>query len=107
MRNRPIMVITYYNQKEYEVLVNLSKKTGLPMSTLMRSLVLGYSPPEGPKIEHREILYQLRRIGNNLNQALHIAHTSGILNPVEFEKELSNLRLVEDVLLSAYKVKKK
>lgn len=103
MRNRPIMVITYYNQKEYEVLVNLSKKTGLPMSTLMRSLVLGYSPPECPK----EILYQLRCIGNNLNQALHIAHTTGILNPVAFEKELSNLRLIEDVLLSAYKVKKK
>lgn len=98
------MVISYYNEKEYEELMKLSKQTGLPKSTLIRYLVLGYSPPEGPPVNYGELIYQLRALGNNINQVLHIARTNGILNPVELEKHLTELRSIEKEMHSAFSV---
>ena len=92
----------YLNEEEKEALCKLSEITKLSKSQLIREIILGYSPPEGPPANYGELIYQLRCLGNNINQILRIARINGILNPVELEKHLSELRTVEEKMHSAF-----
>lgn len=92
----------YLNEEEKEALCRLSEITKLSKSQLIREIILGYSPPEGPPVNYGKFIYQLRCLGNNINQILRIARTNGILNPVELEKHLSELRAVEEEMHSVF-----
>lgn len=92
----------YINEEEKDALCKLSEITKLSKSQLIREIILGYSPPEGPPANYGELIYQVRCLGNNINQILRIARTNGILNPVELEKHLSELRTVEEKMHSAF-----
>lgn len=92
----------YLNEEEKDALCKLSEITKLSKSQLIREIILGYSPPEGPPANYGELIYQLRSLGNNINQILRIARTNGILNPVELEKHLSELRTIEDKMHLAF-----
>lgn len=92
----------YLNEEEKDALCKLSEITKLSKSQLIREIILGYSPPEGPPANYGELIYQLRCLGNNINQILRIARTNGILNPVELEKHLSELGTVEEKMHSVF-----
>lgn len=92
----------YLNEEEKDALCKLSEITKLSKSQLIREIILGYSPPEGPPANYGELIYQLRCLGNNINQILRIARTNGILNPVELEKHLSELRTIEAKMHSVF-----
>ncbi len=97
----------YLNEEEKDALCKLSEITKLSKSQLIREIILGYSPPEGPPANYDELIYQLRCIGNNINQILRIARTNGILNPVELEKHLSELKDVEQEMHDAFRINRK
>lgn len=92
----------YLNEEEKEALCKLSQITKLSKSQLIREIILGYSPPEGPPANYGELIYQLRCLGNNINQILRIARTNGILNPAELEKHLTELRSIENEMHSVF-----
>lgn len=92
----------YLNEEEKDALCKLSQITKLSKSQLIREIILGYSPPEGPPANYGELIYQLRSLGNNINQILRIARTNGILNPAELEKHLSELRTIEEKMHSTF-----
>lgn len=92
----------YLNEEEKDALCKLSEITKLSKSQLIREIILGYSPPEGPPANYGELIFQLRCLGNNINQILRIARTNGILNPAELEKHLSELRTIEEKMHSAF-----
>lgn len=92
----------YLNEEEKDALCKLSGITKLSKSQLIREIILGYSPPEGPPANYGELIYQLRCLGNNINQILCIARTNGILNPAELEKHLTELRTIEEKMHSAF-----
>ena len=97
----------YLNEEEKDALCKLSEITKLSKSQLIREIILGYSPPEGPPANYGELIYQLRCLGNNINQILRIARTNGILNPVELEKHLSELRTIEEKMHSVFYLNRK
>ncbi len=97
----------YLNEEEKDALCKLSEIIKLSKSQLIREIILGYSPPEGPPANYDELIYQLRCIGNNINQILRIARTNGILNPVELEKHLSELKDVEQEMHDAFRINRK
>lgn len=92
----------FLNEEEKDALCRLAEITKLSKSQLIREIILGYSPPEGPPANYGELIYQLRCLGNNINQILRIARTNGILNPAELEKHLSELRTIEEKMHSAF-----
>ncbi len=97
----------YLNEEEKDALCKLSQITKLSKSQLIREIILGYSPPEGPPANYGELIFQLRCLGNNINQILRIARTNGILNPAELEKHLSELRTIEEKMHSAFYLNRK
>lgn len=107
MRNRPIRCEVCFNEEENERLLMLCEKTKLSKAQIIRYLLLDYIPPEAPPIEHRKLIKELRMIGNNINQLLHLARLNGILNPKELQKHLDKLNLIEDEMHTAYEPKKR
>ena len=107
MRKRKYDFHIFLDEKENEALCKLSGITKLSKSQLIREIILGYSPPEGPPANYGELIYQLRSLGNNINQILRIARTNGILNPVELEKHLSELRTIEEKMHSVFYLNRK
>lgn len=107
MRRRPIMVISYYNEKEYQELCDLCKKTGLGKSTLIRYLIQGYKPPIPPPVDYKKLIRELRMLGNNINQILVIARSNGILNTADLQKHLNELDVIEDEMRETFDFKKR
>lgn len=102
MRTRYKRVVVYLTEDEFNYLTEVCCKTKISKTNLFRFLLLGYTPPEGPPANYGELIYQLRSLGNNINQILRIARTNGILNPVELEKHLSELRTIEEKMHSVF-----
>ena len=107
MRRRPIMVISYYNDKEYQELCNLCEETGLGKSNLIRYLIQGYRPPIPPPVDYKKLIREMRMLGNNINQILVIARSNGILNTAELQKHLNELDSIEDEMREAFDFKKR
>lgn len=101
------MVISYYNEKEYQELCNLCKETGLGKSTLIRYLIQGYRPPIPPPVDYKKLIRELRMLGNNINQILVIARSNGILNTTDLQKHLNELDVIEDKMREAFDFKKR
>lgn len=96
----------YLNEEEKDALCKLSEITKLSKSQLIREIILGYSPPEGPPVNYDELIFQLRALGNNINQILHFARINGILNPKELQKHLNELQNLEKKMDSAFEMRR-
>jgi hypothetical protein len=106
MRNRPIQVIVYFNEKEYRYLCSLCKETGLPKSNLIRYLIQGYKPPKAPSPDYPELIKELRAVGNNLNQLVKYTHIYGYINKTELKEILDKLWAVEEKVNTAFTIEK-
>lgn len=106
MRKGQKAILLYMSEDIYQKLSDLSCKTCLSKSKLIRYLILGYTPPEGPPVNYDELIFQLRAIGNNINQILYIARTNGILNQKDLQKHLTDLRNLEKKMDAAFDLKR-
>lgn len=104
MRTRHRRVEVYLTDDEFQYLSEVCLKTKMSKTNLLRYLLLGYKPPEGPPVNYDELIFQLRALGNNINQLLHIARINGMLNPNELEKHLTDLRKIEMKMDAAFEM---
>ena len=106
LRTRHKRVEVYLTEEEFNYLCEVCSKTKLSKTNLLRYLLLGYYPPEGPPVNYDELIFQLRALGNNINQILHIARTNGILNQKDLQKHLSDLRNIEKKMDTAFEIRR-
>ena len=92
----------WVNEKQAELLKQKSKRTGLTEAGLLRLLIEGYSPKEKPDKEFYEAVYQVRKIGNTLNQIAASANAIGTIDVKELEKALEDLHNFEADIEDAY-----
>jgi hypothetical protein len=65
---------------QFETLAERSQACGLPVAALIRKLIQGLNPvPRRPIV--RAAIVAVNRVGNNLNQLVHLAHTGIVLAP--------------------------
>jgi len=76
-------------EKELDQLNKKIKKTGMTREGYVRTLISGYEPVCIPPIEYFEIISQLRRLGNNMNQIAYRANALGILDE-SYYRETAN-----------------
>ncbi len=106
MRNRPIRTSVYLNEDEHCKLCEMCKKTKLGKTTIIRLLIMGYSPPEAPSVDYPKLVRQMRAIGNNINQILIIARNNGILNVPDLKHEILELQNLEEEIRDVFRIKK-
>ena len=83
MRKRPIKMQIWLNDIEYKKIIDDSKKENTTISDHIRKLILGANLKEKPGIEFYNVMNEMSRIGNNLNQ---IAKKANELNIVDKEQ---------------------
>ncbi len=80
------------SQKEYELLMRNSSKSGLTPQNYLLELVSGVTPKEMPQLEFNDILKNLRQINNNLNQIAMKANASGFIDARSYRENYSRLQ---------------
>lgn len=106
MRKRNIDIHLFLNEEEFYLLNELSVKTNLSKSQVLRFLLSTSNLIEAPPIEYKVLIRELRAIGNNINQLIVIARSNGILNVSELKKHLDGLDLIEDKMHEAFDFRK-
>ena len=78
------------------------KKLNVSYSKFIRDLILGYVHDDSLTIEIHNLIYELNRIGNNINQIAYVANSKGIVVQYNLEEELKKINIVIDKLNDKY-----
>ena len=103
MSGRTKKVEVKLSESEYDALKGKASKSGLSASAFVRMAIDGAEIHEAPSADVPQLIREVRRIGNSINQILMIARTKKTLNVSELEKTLEDNRAVENLIASAYK----
>lgn len=83
-RDRPSLrseaLLIRLSPEEHQSIRSRAEDCGKPTSTYMREVALGTVPRARPRRLEQEAVYQLGRIGNNLNQLAYVANATGRLD---------------------------
>ena len=88
--------------EEKETLTEKAKLARLSREEFCRRILNGATVKEAPSVDVRQLLWQMRRIGGNLNQLLARANTVGFIDTIQLKKELAELRKAQEVIVEAY-----
>lgn len=91
MRKRNIQILIRLNEYENKILLKSIEKTGMTKGKYIRSLICGNVPKQKPSVDFFDTINQLRRIGNNLNQLVMIAHKTGSIDIVRYKRDIVEL----------------
>ena len=105
IRKRNIEIHFFLNEEENNQLNKLVKETNISKSNLLRCLICGFTPVEAPPADYPKLIKELRAVGNNLNQLVRLARTTGYINTPELTKILDDLRKTEHEVNLAFTVK--
>lgn len=85
---------------ELENLNKCVKKTGLSREEYIRTLISGYVPSPRISDDVKEIIKQLRMIGNNLNQIAVIGYKTGTIDILKYKRNCLELEKNVQLILS-------
>jgi hypothetical protein len=89
---------TRFTEDQFAALDEYARACGLPVAAYIRRVVLGVNPTPRRPLAHAAIV-AVNRVGNNLNQLVHLAHTGLLLPPdllraiAEVRREIQSLRM--------------
>ena len=95
MRAREKSLHLRLSEKEDRMLRSKAEKAGMKPQAFIRSLVQEREVKEVPPVDFFEVLKNLRKIGNNLNQIAAKANAIGFVDAAEYWK---NVRWLQEVV---------
>ena len=105
MKNMSVPIQFYATEKDYSLLCELAEQTKLSKSKILRYLIRGCNLVQAPPADYPKLIRELRATGNNLNQLVKLARTTGYINTPELTKILDDLRKTEHEVNLAFTVK--
>lgn len=102
MKTRTAEMHLRLTPEEKETLTEKANKARLSREEFCRRILNGATVKEAPSVDVRQLLWQMRRIGGNLNQLLARANTLGFIDTVHLKKELAELRKAREAIIEAY-----
>ena len=88
MRKRNIAILFRLNRKEAEALDKKVKKSGLSREAYLRHLIHGLMPRDTPPPDYYNMMRELHKIGNNLNQITQKAHVLNVIDVQRYDQEM-------------------
>ena len=89
-------------KSEFTDLTRKARKAGLSTAAFVRKAVAGTEVKEAPPVDFTTMIWELRRVGSNINQILVKANTVGFIDTPMLRKALDETHAVEDKLMEAY-----
>ena len=102
MRTRNHRVVFYLNDKEFEAFEEKAKRSSRLWESFIRRAIQEVQIKELPPADLHKLIWEIRRVGNNIDQILMIANTKGILNIPDLRKAIDDLREAEKLIVSQY-----
>ena len=102
MRTRNHRVVFYLNDKEFEAFEQKAKRSSRSREAFIRKAIEDVQIKELPPADLHKLIWEIRRVGNNIDQILMIANSKGILNIPDLRKAIDDLREAEKLIVSQY-----
>ena len=102
MRTRNHRVVFYLNDREFEAFEEKAKRSSRSRESFIRRAIQEVQIKELPPADLHKLIWEIRRVGNNIDQILMIANTKGILNIPDLRKAIDDLREAEKLIVSQY-----
>ena len=102
MRTRNHRVVFYLNDREFEDFEQKAKRSSRSREAFIRRAIQEVQIKELPPADLHKLIWEIRRVGNNIDQILMIANAKGILNIPDLRKAIDDLREVEKLIVSQY-----
>ena len=102
MRTRNHRVVFYLNDKEFEAFEQKAKRSSRSREAFIRRAIQEVQIKELPPADLHKLIWEIRRVGNNIDQILMIANSKGILNIPDLRKAIDDLRETEKLIVSQY-----
>ena len=102
MRTRNHRVVFYLNDREFEAFEEKAKRSSRSREAFIRKAIEDVQIKELPPADLHKLIWEIRRVGNNIDQILMIANAKGILNIPDLRKAIDDLREVEKLIVSQY-----
>lgn len=80
-----------FTDDEYQQLNKMVEDSGLSREAFVRKRIIGIIPLGKPREEYLEVIRQLRKIGNNINQLAAVANKSNSIDTMLFKEEVRKL----------------
>ena len=81
---------TRFSEEQFAALEEHARACGLTVTAFIRQVVLGFTPSPRRPLE-RSAIVAVNRVGNNLNQLVHLAN-SGMLLPPDLLRAIAQVR---------------
>ena len=104
MRKRNHRIVFYLNDAEFETLESKVKQTSLSREGFIRNLISDVPIQEKPPADIHKLIWEVRRVGNNIDQILTIANARGLLDVPQLRKAMTDLRDVDKLIADTYSV---
>ena len=85
MRNRKVPIQFYLYEDEAQELREWAKASNRTMSRYLRELIKGFQPVAFPPAEYSQVIWELQKIGVNMNQIASKAHSLGFVDDREYQ----------------------
>ena len=102
MRKRNHRVVFYLNDREFEAFEEKAKCSSRSREAFIRKAIEDVQIKELPPADLHKLIWEIRRVGNNIDQILMIANAKGILNIPDLRKAIDDLREAEKLIVSQY-----
>ena len=102
MKKRIQEIKIRFSPDELAALNEQVKKAGISREQFCRNAIQGVAIREKPPADLHKLIWEIRRVVNNIDQILMIANAKGILNIPDLRKAIDDLREVEKLIVSQY-----
>ena len=84
-RSRKHRITIRLNDDEYQRLCEWSSVSKRTMNAYLRELINGFTPVAFPPAEYSQVIWELQKIGVNMNQIASKAHSLGFVDDREYQ----------------------
>lgn len=91
-----------FTESEYCNLAAKAEQAGISVSALIRKSVDACEVKAAPPADLYKLIWEIRRVGNNIDQILAIANVRGLLDVPQLRKALADLWETEKLIADTY-----
>lgn len=101
MLKRNIKITFRMNKEEKDRLRKLVQKSGLSQEAYIRQLIAGVIPRDQPPPDYYNMMRELYRVGNNLNQIAQKAHALEAMDAARYDTAVQEFRQAVQTITEA------
>ena len=102
MRKRNHRIVFYLNDEEFDRLTTLVKESGRSREDVIRAAIEHKRLTQLPSVDYGKLIFETRRVGQNVNRLLRIAYANNYFNTPEIKECLEKIRGLESKIHAAF-----